>query len=676
MKFALKSLAKYVDLKDSPAKIAELYTNAGLEVESVVEDVLDISVPPNRADCLGLRGLAREAAALTDTAFTEVAVEAPATELQETIDLHVAERSACPKYLGRIIKGVNTNLETPAEIRQVLETAGISCISPIVDLTNYVMLEYGQPLHAFDLDRINGGITVRTANAGESVTLLDSSVRTLPSETLVIADNTQVLAIAGIMGAEDSAITTKTKNILLECAYFDPNVIRKCSRNLGLQTESSYRFERCIDPGMQIEVMDYITDLILATVGGQAGPIAIAEDNAYLPMQIELTLRTTRAAQVLGMQFSPTECGHILRSLGMEVRPAANLDDLTVEVPLFRQDITREVDLIEEIARINGYDKIPTTQMLGTLAFIPQPEAQVLERQINDCLINRGYQEAITYSFIDSQLAHAFVQDVSDAWCLTNPIANNMNIMRPTLLPGLVQAVLYNLNRQQTRVRLYEIGLRFVGGQDDLQQVKTISGVCTGNYYTENWTGTKREVDFFDVKQDVCSLLALARATPKLDFIPTTQIALHPGQSADILLAESKVGIIGAMHPALQKSLGISQPIYMFEIDYTAVAQGEVSNFAMFSKFPSVRRDLALLVDRKLPVANITQAIRLQLGALLADLKIFDMYAGTGIPAGQKSLGLGIVLQDQERTLQETEVNDLVNQLVKMLGTQFKAVLR
>lgn len=676
MKFDIKSLHDYVKLKVSATQLADLYTNAGLEVEAIDGNILDLKVPPNRADCLCFKGVAREAAALTSELFIDNVIPPVNEEITDTIDLQVRETTACPKYLGRIIQGVDNTVETPKYIKEALDVAEISCISPVVDITNYVMLKLGQPLHAFDLQRVNGAITVRYAKNGEKITLLDGSTRELQNEMLVIADNKQPLAIAGVMGGDQSAIIPETKDLILECAYFDPVGIRLTARKLGIQTDSSYRFERCIDPGMQLDVMEYVTNLLLEIVGGKAGPIAVSEDHTNLPQPIELNLRTARLTKLLGINITTAACAQILRSLGMDVRPAGDLADITVGVPLFRQDIEREVDLIEEVARINGYDKIPVTTTVASLDFVPRTEGLVAEQQIQECLLNRGYQEAITYSFIDSELAHEFAENVSDAWCLTNPIANDMNMMRPSLIPGLIQALQYNLNRQQSRVRLFEIGLRFVGGREDLQQIKTIAGVCTGTYFTEGWAQGNRAVDFFDLKHDVCALFNLPHRSKQVEFLAADNLCLQPGQNADIIFSESKAGMIGALHPALQKSLGIEQPVYVFEIDYNVIAQGEISNFVMFSKYPAVRRDLALLVDRELPVGVVQQAVRKQVGDLLTDLVIFDVYEGRGVPEGRKSLGLGLTLQDNDRTLHDKDVNDIFARLVNSLENEFNAVLR
>lgn len=676
MRFDLQSLQKFCKIKVKAEELAELYTNAGLEVESIEGNIIDIAIPPNRADCLSFKGLAREAGALLGEDFDPPEIDPAPEAITDTIDLEVLDHVNCPKYLGRIVKGVNNNIETPEYIRTALEIADISLISPIVDITNYVMLELGQPLHAFDLNKINVGIVVRPAKADEKITLLDDSYRELNSEILVIADKQQALAIAGVMGGVDSGISLQTQDILLEVAYFNPVSIRMSARNLGLQTDSSYRFERCIDPEMQVQVMEHVTNLILEIAGGSAGPIVVSEEHAHLPQPIELTLRSDRLERILGMEFSTNDCSDILRALGMDVRPAADLDDMTVEVPTFRQDIGLEIDLVEEIARINGYDKIPETTTVGTLDFVPNSEAVVSERRVYECLLNRGYSEAIVYSFIDSELVKTFAEPIADEWVLTNPISNDMDIMRPSLLPGLVQAVAYNLNRQQARVKLFEIGLRFEGRGSDLKQIKTIAGICTGNYYAENWANGERTVDFYDIKQDLAALFDLSGKNRDIQLLAKSVPALQPGQSADIIVAESKVGVIGALHPAIQQKLEIQQPVYMFSVDYDAVTQGKVSEYRPISKYPAVRRDLALLVAEDLAFDAIENSIREQVGNLLLDMCVFDVYAGKGIPAGNKSLGIGITLQDQDRTLHEKEVNDIFGRLLSTLENKFNAVLR
>jgi len=677
MKFSTQWLQKLVKLDVNSQVLAEQLTFSGLEVELLDGEIIEVAVMPNRADCLGMLGIAREAATLNNIEFKAPYFEPIPAAIQDKITLQVKNSSACPKYLGRIIKGVDATQPTPQWIKDCLTTAGMDCISAIVDITNYVLIEWGQPLHAFDLAKIKDqNIVVRNASKGECLTLLDESVLELDTESLVIADAEKPLALAGIKGGFHSGIYADTKDVLIECAYFEPIGVRLSSRRNGLQTDGSYRFERGIDPLMQEQVMEYVTQLILNTVGGKAGPIMAAVDATHMPKPVNISLRLSRISRILGIVVPPEKVKDILQQLGMQVSAGKISDELLVKIPSFRTDLALEVDLVEEVARIYGFDKIPVQLPTGTLAFSTQHEAVLTEAQVIDCLINRGYNEAITYSFIDSELAKLFVPKINEEWLVTNPIASDMNLMRPSLLPGLVAALQYNQNRQQSRVRLFEIGLRFVGDEKHLQQIKTVAGVCCGSYYTENWASPAREVDFYDLKGDIEGLFRQAGNISKLEFKAGKNMALHPGQNVDIFLSGSKVGTLGTLNPAIQQKLGLATAVCMFELDYTAVVNGTLVNFKQVSKYPSVRRDLSLLVDKDLSADKLKSVINQEAGALLTDVVIFDIYQGKGIPAGKKSVGLGFTLQDPDRTLTEQEVNELFAKIVAVLQHEFEATLR
>lgn len=678
MRFSIHELQKLVNLKTTPEKLAQQLTDSGLEVEEVSGDIIEVAVPPNRADCLGLIGIAREAAAINDFKFTPPEVSVVNAAITDKINLQVTNQTACPKYLGRIIKNIDNSVPTPQWMQDYLTVANVKTISAVVDITNYVMLEYSQPLHAFDLTKIaNGSVVVRNAKAGESIALLDGSTKQLDTETLVIADAVKPLALAGIMGGTESSISLNSKDILVECAYFDPITIRLSARRYGLQTDGSYRHERSIDPVMQQQVMERVTQLLLDVVGGQAGPVVTAIAESKIAKPIELLLRSARITKILGINIPTTKVSTILQQLGMQVKSIAGNDDLMVTVPTFRTDISREIDLIEEVARIYGLNNITAQLPIGTLAFNSQPEEVLTEEKIINCLVNRGYNEAINYSFIDLELAKNFVTDINTNLILTNPISADMSLMRPSLLPGLINALLRNKNRQQDRVRLFEIGLRFnIDDSGNLQQIKTISSVCCGKYLPENWASSANQVDFFDLKADISALFKLGNNNLNLQFIPSSDPAMHPGQCADIILAGTKVGKMGTLHPALQQTLDLDTKVYLFELDYAAIENGQVPKFNLFSKFPAVRRDIALLVDKDLAAAKIEQAIRNKIGGLLADLVMFDVYEGPGVVAGKKSLGLGLTLQHVDRTLQDAEVNTIFENLLVQLETEFNAILR
>lgn len=675
MKFNFKWLQKLVPVTSTPAVLADKITNAGLEVESIANDLFDISIPPNRADCLGMLGIAREVAALENTTFTMPVVKAVPAASQDKISVQVQASKECPKYLARVIKGIDNTRETPQWIKECLQNAEMKLISPVVDITNYVLLEWGQPLHAFDLDKVNGNIVVRLAQADEELLLLDDTVAKLNKDTLVIADSMQPLAIAGIKGGKNSGIAIDTKDIVVECAYFEPIGIRLSSRNLGVKTDSSHRFERCIDPSMQETVLEHVTRLLLDIVGGVAGPVVAVKDDNYLPKTIALQLRLSHMQKILGLSIDMPTTISILQHLEFKVDTHNHDDILMVSVPGFRTDITREIDLVEEVARIYGFENIPAVGMVSTLEFKNLPESKLTERQVLSCLLNRGYHEAVTYSFIDFEYAKLFDNTANPELCLTNPISAEMNFMRSSLLPGLLKALQYNQNRQQERIRLFEIGLCFSGNSQNLLQSKMLAGVCYGNYLAKNWSNQKRWVDLFDIKGDVLALFALA-LNKDITFKAATDVAMHPGQCLEVLLHDRTIGKVGALHPQIQQLLGLPGAVFMFELNYTALVSGNSANFNIFSKYPAIRRDIAVLVDRKLTAANLEHAIREQVGSLLQDLVLFDVYQGKGVADHQKSMALSLTLQHPERTLTDVEINDIFANLLDTLQSKFNATLR
>ncbi len=681
MKFSIEWLKKFIAVQDSAAALAAKITDAGLEVEACVGDVLEIAIPPNRADCLGMVGLARDIAAIIGVNFNEPEIKPVPATSKEQIKLNVAASTACPKYLGRVIKGIDNTKQTPQWIKDCLTTAEVNLVSPVVDITNFVLLEWGQPLHAFDLNKLDGGVAVRYSIQGEELTLLDESHVELDPQTLIIADQKQPLAIAGVKGGKYSGIAASTKDILLECAYFSPIGVRLTSRHYGLKTDGSYRFERCIDPAMQERVMEHATRLILDIVGGEAGPIVSFIEAQHLPKNTDIILRCSRINKILGIAIDIEQVKEILLSLGMQLLYSKRSDELVVKIPSFRADISLEIDLIEEIVRIYGYNNIPMQATISTLDFQPRPEGLIPESQILSSLANRGYNEAITYSFIDAEYARMFSNVVHEALFLNNPISSEMNLMRPSLLPGLIKTVMYNQNRQQNRIRLFEIGLRFVGEMENLQQIKTIAGVCYGAQLPENWANRRDQVDLYDIKGDVLALFKLAQLDSSVTFHPVSDSAMysqtmHPQINLAIKLAGQTVGKLGALHPKLQQTCELPNEVYMFELDYAAVVNGKVMNFAGFSKFPAVRRDLAVLISNELPAAELEHSIKQQIGAVLDQLLFFDVYKGKGIPAGQKSMGIGLILQHADRTLTDDEVNVIVAQVVELLKSDYKATLR
>jgi phenylalanyl-tRNA synthetase beta chain len=635
---------------------------------------IEVDLTPNRGDCLSLAGLAREVGALYDAPVTRPVIAAVAPSHDEVRPVEVLAAQACPRYLGRVVRNVDLSKPTPLWMVERLRRADVRSIDAAVDITNYVMLELGQPLHAFDLAEINGGIRVRMAEDGEKLVLLDGQEVSLRGDTLVIADHQRALAIAGVMGGEHSGVSDKTRDLFLESAFFDTIAIAGKARSYGLHTDSSHRFERGVDWQLAREAMERATGLLLDIVGGDAGPIIEVVDLQQLPSVAAVTLRAERIEQILGLKMDDDEVVRLLVGLGLGVS-ASSEGQWQVTVPSHRFDISIEVDLIEELARLYGYNRLPVRYPQARLAPQPKIEAAVELPVLRRLLVARGYQEAITYSFIDPKLFELFHPGVAPLM-LANPISVDMSAMRSSLWPGLVKALEHNLNRQQSRVRLFESGLRFVGQLEELKQEPMLAGVICGSRLSENWANGRENVDFYDVKADVEALLASAGAGDCFNFVAAEHPALHPGQTAQIERDGRLVGFLGAMHPELSKTLGFDQPVYMFELLLAEITQGRMPTFQELSRFPEVRRDLALLVDRDVPAAMLLAAIRDAAGEWLTDLKLFDVYHGKGIDPHRKSLAVGLTWQHPSRTLNDDEVSGAAQNVLASLEQRFNATLR
>jgi phenylalanyl-tRNA synthetase beta chain len=581
----------------------------------------------------------------------------------------------CPRYLGRVVRGIDPTAESPVWMRERLRRAGVRPLSVAVDITNYVMLELGQPMHAFDLARLDGGIRVRRARPGESVELLNGDTVELDGETLVIADHREPVAMAGIMGGEQSAVTEETRDVMLEAAFFSPLCIAGRARSYGLHTDSSHRFERGVDPELPRVAMERATRLLVDIAGGRPGPITEAVDERELPSAASVALRPARVTRLLGVELPVDEVRGILRRLGMTVDGGADDPSWRITVPAYRFDISREVDLIEEIARVWGYDEIPTKRTPAPLAMGERPEERLPVRRLRSALVDRGYQEAISYSFVAPELQRLLDPDHKPL-PLANPISADLSVMRTSLWPGLIKALLHNLNRQHDRVRLFEVGLRFRGELGSLDQRPVIAGAACGTANPEQWGEPSRRMDFFDAKGDVEALLELSGASREFRFVVETHPALHPGQSARIYRGDQAVGWLGAVHPAAQRELELSGPTFVFELDLEAVQTAVVPAFEELSRFPSIRRDLAIIVDESTTADAVKKAIRDSAGELLREVVLFDVYRGKGIPDGRKSLAMGLILQDSSRTLTDEDVEESVARVVGRLQQDLDAGLR
>ncbi|HEX6592183.1 MAG TPA: phenylalanine--tRNA ligase subunit beta [Moraxellaceae bacterium] len=637
------------------------------------DHIIELGITPNRGDCLSLRGLAREAGVLNRLPVRAPQIDAVPAVHDETLAVTLQAAQACPNYAGRVISGVDARAATPLWMVEKLRRAGIRSISAVVDVTNYVLVELGQPMHAFDKAKLSGGIVVRQAHEGESLELLDGQTVKLRADTLVIADSEKALAMAGIMGGQGTAVGDDTRDIFLESAFFAPLAVAGKARSYGLHTDSSHRFERGVDFALQVEAIERATGLILAICGGQPGPVTVATAAGELPSRTAIGLRASRIRQLLGIELAATEVEDILGRLGLKVEKADA--GWKVTPPSWRFDISIEVDLIEELARIHGYDNFPSSVPQAALRLSPQSETRPGEGRLKRLLVDLGWQEAITMSFVEPGLLSRF-DPASTPLALANPISADLSVMRTTLWAGLIKALQYNQNRQQGRVRLFETGLRFVPGKDGLVQERMLSGVACGSLAQELWSNSKKTLDLFDIKGNIEALFALLGASDRVAYKVAEHPALHPGQTAEIVTEGRQLGWLGRLHPRLQDDLGLTGPVYLFEICLDVLPEGRLPVASELSRFPEVRRDIAVLASRQVAAAELMAVVREAAGAELRDSRLFDVYEGQGVADGMRSLAIAMVWQHPERTLQEEEVQGRVEAVVALLKARFGVTLR
>ena len=639
------------------------------------DNQFELKLTPNRADCLSLLGIAREVGAITGaTTNLPVVPEVPASIAdQRNIVLDAPE--ACPLYCGRVIKGVDAKASTPEWMKRRLERSGIRAISALVDVTNYVMLELGQPLHAFDNTRLEGAVHARLAKPEEKLLLLNEQTIAVDADVLVIADDAKPLAMAGIMGGEESGITLDTSELFLESAFFAPKAIAGRARRYGFGSDASHRFERGVDFGGVRRAIERATQLIIDICGGQAGPVV--EAKASLPARQPVRLRTARAEKVLGLPLGGERIAGLFRGLALSFEQQG--DDFLVTPPSWRFDMEIEEDLIEEIARLYGYDNIPSPAPRGRMEMMVQPEAQRPAYRIRQMLADRGYQEVVNFAFVEEAWEADFAAKTaeSDLIRLANPIASQMAVMRSNLFGGLVSNLVTNLKRKQSRVRLFEVGRTFhrdAAAQpvNGFHQPWKLAGLAFGGALPEGWAGGSRKVDFYDVKGDVEALLAPAQ----LRFDKLVHPALHPGRSARVLLDGQDVGCIGELHPEWVQKYDLPNAPVLFELDFAAVKLAKVPAYAEVSKFPPVIRDLAIVVDQNVALQTLLDGLKGQISGLIQDIQLFDVYVGKGVPENKKSLAFRIVMQDTQRTLQDSEVDAAMQQLVSCFEQAFGAQLR
>ncbi|MCV9877278.1 phenylalanine--tRNA ligase subunit beta [Brenneria izbisi] len=640
------------------------------------DNIIEISVTPNRADCLGIIGVARDVAVLNQLPLSEPEIQPVAATIQATFPIEVDAPQACPRYLGRVVKGIDIKAVTPLWMREKLRRCGIRSIDPVVDVTNYVLLELGQPMHAFDLDRLEGGIVVRHAHDGETLTLLDGNEAKLNADTLVIADKQKALALGGIFGGEHSGVNQNTQHVLLECAYFNPLSITGRARRYGLHTDASHRYERGVDPAIQHKAMERATRLLIDICGGEAGPVMDMTSEEDLPARATITLRREKLDRLIGHVIADEQVTDILQRLGGKVTKIAT--GWQAVAPSWRFDMEIEEDLVEEIARIYGYNNIPNIATLAPLTMTSHREATLSLKRVKTLLVDHGYQEAITYSFVDPKI-QALIHPGEQVLNLPSPISAEMSAMRLSLWSGLLGAVAYNQNRQQSRLRLFESGLRFVPDSSadlGIRQDFMLAGVITGTRYEEHWDLARQAVDFYDLKGDLEAVLALTGKLSDIEFKAESNPALHPGQSAAIYLCGERIGFIGVIHPELERKLDLNGRTVVFELLWDKVADRVLPDASDISRFPANRRDIAVVVAENVPAGDILAECKKVGANQLVGVNLFDVYRGKGVADGYKSLAISLTLQDTSRTLAEEEIAATVAECVAALKQRFQASLR
>ncbi len=649
--------AKELGIADTSEGIIELPANAPVGQDlraylSLDEEILELNVTPNRGDAMSVLGIAREVAALTKSAVRLPAASV-ATSLKDTHATRLTTPEGCPKFTSRVIRGIDNKRQSPAWLRERLRRAGLRPISPVVDVTNYVMLELGQPMHAYDLATLKGGLEARNARADESITLLDGKVIKLTPDVVVIADAEGAVGLAGVMGGLRTACTAETVDVLLEANFFPSSAIAGRGRRYGLVTDAGQRFERGMDPIHQERAQERGAQLLLEIAGGAAGPVQVVQDEARLPRRGEVKLRRSRISRLLGTQIADDDVKATLESLGMRV--AADTDGWRVTPPSHRFDIAIEPDLIEELARIVGFEAIAESDAVVRQKVRSLGEQAPVEQQALEILAARGYHEAITYAFVDPALQGKLFPGIGTP-SLSNPIASDMAVMRASLWPGLIKASLENQRRQQDRIRLFEHGARFSAGTE----TDLIAGIAMGSRRPEQWGAASTPVDFFDVKQDLEALFARTGASEEFGYVTDTLPCLHPGRSARITRNGKTIGWIGELHPQLVQELDFTYAPILFEVEYFPALAAKMPRFEEISRFPRVRRDLAVVIDEKVSLRQLHERVTFAASSLLRDIRVFDVFRGPGIETGRKSVALGLIFQDNSRTLADEDADRLL----------------
>lgn len=667
-----------IGLGDESDGIVELPQEATVgqplaEFLDLPDNSIDLDLTPNRGDCFSVLGIARDVAAMTATKMKDPTVAPVKASIKDEHPVDLVLPAGCPRFAGRVIRNINANAESPVWMKERLRRSGLRAIHPVVDVTNYVMLELGQPLHAYDLGLLKGPICPRLAKDGEKVTLLDEREVELISNTLVITDDSGPIGIAGIMGGLSTAVSEQTQDVFFEAAFWPPAFMAGIARQYALHTDASLRFERGVDPAGQARAIERATELLLEIAGGEAGPLSDHVVAEHMPKNAPLVLRKTRLAKVLGTDIDADRVSEILSGLGLETR--ANDVGWEVKIPSFRFDIDVEDALVEEVARIHGYDEIPEKTAIAETPLARASETTIDLDLIANTLVARDYQEIITYSFIDEKL-NTLINGASSELVLSNPISTEMSVMRSSIWPGMIAAAAANVARQQDRVRLFEIGTTFHGTLDKPVEIVRVAGLALGSAVPEQWGSSAQAVDFFDIKSDVVALLGMTGTNSKFDFVAVEQPVLQPGQAANIVRDNAVVGVVGKLHPEVARAFDLDRDVLVFELDAGQSFASTVPTATSVSKFPTIRRDIAVVVDDKFTAADLLAAIESAAPELIKSVRIFDVYRGPGIEAGLKSVALGLILQETSRTLTDEDADATMAVVVGKLQQDFAAVLR
>tara|TARA_Y100001936_G_scaffold71784_1_gene70936 strand:- start:5564 stop:7942 length:2379 start_codon:yes stop_codon:yes gene_type:complete len=635
------------------------------------DKIFTLKLTPNRADCLGLLGISREVAAIFSEQFIPPKISHVKNENSANLTICIDEPNSCPFYCGRVIQNINLEVKTPEWIKRRLERSGINLINAVVDITNYVMLEIGQPMHAFNLEKItgklSGNINVRFANSGEKLQLLNGEEILLNPDMLLIADAVKPLALAGIMGGDESKVEYGTTDIFLESAFFLPEVISGKHIQLGLSSESAHRFERGVDFGLTRLAMERATRLVVDICGGHAG--SVSEVKGELPQRKSIVLHEKKVQSILGINIHTNEIGNILERLQFDFLVDKTVFHVTP--PTYRFDLSIEEDLVEEVARIYGYHNIPAILPNTNLSILPSPEAIKTPMQLRRICVARDYQEVTNYAFVDLEWEKRY-SDQSFTVMLKNPISSQLNAMRSNLIGGLISNLQFNLNRQQNRVRIFEIGSCFLKEGDSYNQYEKLAGLCYGDIVNEQWGSAERNTDLYDVKSDVEALF-----WPEcINFEVAHHPALHPGKSSQVFIGRKMVGWLGELHPVLQQKLSLLRSVILFELDLNSLVQKAIPKADKIPKYPSVRRDIAVVVDENISVNSLLQSMNTLNSPIIVEISLFDVYRGNGVDDGKKSLAFRVLLQDTKKTLTDVDTDSVINKLINILENKFGAKLR